>query len=311
MSKKLISVCIPVFNEKENIENAYERICAVMSEMADYEYEIVFFDDGSTDGSGKIIEELCEKDERVKAVFYERNFGYSKTVFYCMQQAKGDAAIIVHCDLQNPPEKIPNFVKKWEEGADVVMGVKSKSRENKFMYFLRSLGYFILNFIFGMNIVPHATEFELLDKSIIEVLNGISTQNPFLRGYILEYGKNIQKVYYTQDKRKSGKSHFNFKRYYDFSLGGIVSMSTCLPRRFILFSVIALIALFLEFFIRFIPACVLMESEVFWNGLIIRIGLFALLLLIMLVSVIFEYVITVMKNTEQKPFVIEKKRLRY
>ena len=209
MGKKLISVCVPVFNEKENIENAYDRISAVMREMENYEYEIVFFDDGSTDGSGDIIESICEKDEHVKAVVYERNFGYSKTVFYCVQQAKGDAAIIVHCDMQNPPEEIPNFVEKWEQGADVVLGVKSKSRENKLMYFIRTLGYCILNLIFGMHIIPHATEFELLDKTFIEILGGISTQNPFLRGYILEYGKNIQKVYYTQDKRHKGKSHFN------------------------------------------------------------------------------------------------------
>ena len=311
MSKKLISVCIPVFNEKENIENAYDRISAVMREMDKYEYEIVFFDDGSTDGSDLIVEELCERDEHVKAVFYERNFGYSKTVFYCMQQAKGDAAIIVHCDMQNSPEEIPNFIEKWEQGADVVLGVKSKSKENKLMYFIRTLGYWILNLVFGMHIVPHATEYELLDKSIIENLGGISTQNPFLRGYILEYGKNIQKLYYTQDKRRKGKSHFNLTRYYDFAIGGIVSLSDCLPRRFILFSFISAVALLLEFFIHYVPKCFEMKWNEILNGFWIRFGVLAVLLLIMLVSMLFEYVLTIIKNTEQKPIIIEKKRVRY
>jgi glycosyltransferase involved in cell wall biosynthesis len=279
--------------------------------MENYEYEIVFFDDGSTDGSGDIIESICEKDEHVKAVVYERNFGYSKTVFYCVQQAKGDAAIIVHCDMQNPPEEIPNFVEKWEQGADVVLGVKSKSRENKLMYFIRTLGYCILNLIFGMHIIPHATEFELLDKTFIEILGGISTQNPFLRGYILEYGKNIQKVYYTQDKRHKGKSHFNITRYYDFALGGIVSMSDCIPRRFILFAFLSSAALFLETFIHFLPKCFEMDSSAIVTGILIRFLVLALMLLTMLVSMLFEYVLTIIKNTEQKPIIIEKKRINY
>ena len=311
MNKKLITVCVPVFNEKENIGAAYERISAVMQSLPQYAYEIVFFDDGSTDGSDAIIEDLCAADDRVKAVFYERNFGYSKTVFYCMQQAKGDAAIIVHCDLQNPPEEIPRLVEKWEQGADVVLGVKNKSRENRLMYFLRTVAYFIMNFVFGMHMVPHATEFELLDKSILEILRGIRTQNPYLRGYILEYGRNIEKVYYTQDKRRKGKTHFNVGKYYDFSLGGIVSMSRCLPRRFVLFSVIAAVALFLEFVIRFLPGCGGMEREIFWNGLLLRCGVFTLLLLVLLVSILFEYVFKLIDNTEQKPFIIEDKRINY
>ena len=136
MLKKTITVCVPVYNEKDNILKTYERISGVMRSLPDYEYEIVFFDDGSSDGSRDEIKELCHRDERVKAVLYSRNFGYSKNVFYCMQQAKGDAAVIIHCDLQNPPEVIPEFIKKWENGADVVLGTKSRSYENKIVYFL-------------------------------------------------------------------------------------------------------------------------------------------------------------------------------
>lgn len=311
MEKKLISVCVPVFNEKNNIENAYSRISAVMREMEKYEYEIVFFDDGSTDGSDKIIEKLCEKDERVKAVFYEKNFGYSKTVFYCMQQAKGDAAMLVHCDMQNPPEEIPRFIEKWEQGADAVLGVKNRSRENRLLRFIRTLGYYLLNLVFGMKIIPHATEFELLDKSLINIFREIKTHNPFLRGYILEFADKIERIYYTQDKRFSGKSHFSFNKYYDFAMGGIVSMSKCLPRRFLVLSVISFIALTVETLVHFVPACFEAESGEIWNGVILRVILLALILLISLVSVMFEYIISLKTDAEQKPFVIEKKRLRY
>ncbi len=311
MDKKLISVCVPVYNEKENVVSAHERITAVMRGLDRYDYEIVFFDDGSMDGSSDIISGLCETDDHVKAVFYKRNFGYSKTVFYCMQQAKGDAAVIIHCDLQNPPEEIPKLVEKWEQGADVALGVKNKSKENRLMYFLRTVAYFVMNFVFGMRMIPHATEFELLDRSVLDILRKIRTQNPYLRGYILEYGTKIEKVFYVQDKRRKGKTHFNLSKYYDFALGGIVSMSRCLPRRFILFSVISIFALLVEFFAFFLPGVSAMGSELFRNGFIIRFGVFALLLLILLVSLLFEYILTLVNNTEDKPFIIEDRRIGY
>ena len=217
----------------------------------------------------------------------------------------------MHCDLQNPPEEIPKLIEKWEQGADVVLGVKNKSRENKFLYFLRTVGYFILNLVFGMRMVPHATEFELLDKSMLDVLREIRTQDPYLRGYVLEYGRHIEKIYYTQYKRRAGKSHFNASRMYDFVLAGIVSMSRCLPRRFILFSVVSFVLLLAEFAVRFLPGCGAMAGEQFWNGLLIRFGIFVLLLLVLLVSMLFEYVQASMKNAEQKPFILEDRRINY
>ena len=311
MEKKLITVCVPVYNEESNIQNAYDRISAVIKTLSAYDYEIVYFDDGSTDRSRQLIEELCAADSHVKAVFYTRNFGYAKTVFYCMQQAKGDAAVIIHCDLQNPPEEIPRLVEKWEQGADIVLGVKNKSRENKVMYFLRTVGYFLMNFVFGMHMVPHATEFELFDKSFIEILRGIQTQNPYLRGYLLEYGKKIEKVYYIQDKRRAGKSHFDFRKLYDFAVAGIVSMSRCMPRRFILFSVFSLFGLLAEFFIHYLPGCGGVNSALFWNGFWIRFGVGALLLFLLMASMLFEFILAIIKNAEQKPFVIEDRRINY
>ena len=310
MNKKLITVSVPVFNEIENVRSAYDRISAVCRSLEHYDYEIVFYDDGSTDGSTEIIEELCTTDSHVKAVIYERNFGYAKTTFYCIQQAKGDAAVIVHCDMQNPPEEIPKFIEKWEAGADVVLGVKNKSHENKLMYFIRTVGYFLINLIFGMKLVPHATEFELIDKSIISVLRHIRTQAPFLRGYILEYGTKIEKVYYVQDKRRRGKSHFNPNKQYDFFMAGIVCKSRCVPRRCVLFSAVSAALLLIEFFVRFLPKTI-SGTEPFWNGVLIHFGIFAVLLLIMLSSLLLEFVISALDNAGSKPFIIEEKRINY
>jgi len=311
MQKKLITVCVPVFNEKENIRLSYERITAVMLSLSDYDYEIVYYDDGSSDGSREEIAALCGEDKRVKAVFYTRNFGYSKTVFYCMQQARGDAAVIIHCDLQNPPEIIPDFVKKWEEGADVVLGVKSSSRENKFVYFIRTLCYLIANLIFGMKLVPHSTEYELFDRSFIDVLRQIDSRLPFLRGLIREYAVRIEKVSYVQDRRTKGKSHFSFAKYYDFAVNAMVSMSKCIPRRTVFFSLSAMLACAIEFFAHFIPGASALESAVFWNSLLIRAGVFILLILMITVALMFEYIISISGNSLRKPMIVEEKRINF
>ena len=142
---KKISIVVPAFNEQENITDLYSRTSAVMRELDRYDYEIIFIDDGSTDKTGKIIEALCQKDKHIKAIFSTRNFGYSKTIFYGMQQAQGNCAILLHADMQNPPELIPEFVKQWENGYKIVLGVKNKSKENKLMYFFRKCFYCMMN----------------------------------------------------------------------------------------------------------------------------------------------------------------------
>ena len=227
IDKKTVSVVVPIYNEISLLDEIYNRINNVFKNLDNYVYEIIFFDDGSTDGTRKGIEEMCQKHEEVKAVFYSKNFGYLKNTFYCFQQAKGDCAIIVHADLQNPPELIPEFLEKWENGSQVVLGVKYQSRENKFIYFLRTVFYFLMNKVFGVNLIPHATEFELFDKSFIEILKGIKTNTPFLRGIVNEYASSIDCVYYTQDARKKGKSTFNLNKYYDFAICGITQYSAC------------------------------------------------------------------------------------
>ena len=311
MSKKLISVVVPTYNEISMIDEIYDRISAVLKKIEAYEYEIVFFDDGSTDGSKTKIEELCAEHSEVKCVMYSKNFGYLKNTFYAMQQAKGDCAIIIHADLQNPPEMIPEFIKRWEDGAQVVQGIKNQSKENKFVYFLRTVFYYLMIKFFGIKMTAHATEFELFDKSLIDVLKKIKVNSPFLRGIVSEYATRIDYIYYTQDARKKGKSKFNISKYYDFAICGIAQFSRNLPRKVIAVCVMALLALIAEFCVVIIPNFGELPVTEIMDSVMLRCIFVALCLFIILVSVMFEYIIALIDNLIDKPFIVEEKRINY
>ncbi len=309
--KKHVSVVVPIYNEVSMINEIYDRISAVFKKLEKYTYEIVFFDDGSTDGTRDAIERLSSQHSEIKGVFYTRNFGYLRSTFYCMQQAKGDCAVIVHADLQNPPEVIPEFLEKWENGTQVVLGVKNQSRENKFVYFLRTVFYFVMIKVFGVNIFPHATEFELFDKSFIEILKKIKVNNPFLRGIVTEYASSIDFVYYIQDARKKGKSKFNLNKYYDFAICGITQHSNRFPRKIIFACVIALVIMLLEFIFVAIPNFFVTDILNIANAIILRGILASVLIAIIVVAILFEYVISIKNNIDEKPLVVEEKRINY
>ena len=309
--KKTVSVVVPIYNEVQMVDEIYRRVDDVFQKIEKYQYELVFFDDGSSDGTREVVEKLCAEHPNVKCVFYARNFGYLKNTFYSLQQAKGDCAIILHADLQNPPEVIPQFIEKWEKGAQVVLGVKNQSHENKFVYLLRTIFYFIIIHIFGVKIYPHATEFELFDRSFVEILKKIKTSNPFLRGIVIEYASKIEKVFYTQDARKKGKSKFNLNKYYDFAICGIVQYSYNVPRRCILFNVIGMIAAALEFFVHFLPSLQGLSSIEISNGILLRVIVFLLFLIFIFMSLVAEFLIFGLKNTGEKPFIVEEKRINY
>lgn len=309
--KKLVSVVVPIYNEISMVDEIYTRISDTFKKIDKYTYEIVFFDDGSTDGTREAIEALCAEHSEVKCVFYTRNFGYLRNTFYCMQQAKGDCAFIVHADLQNPPELIPEFLEKWKKGAQVVLGVKNQSHENKFVYFLRTIFYYVMINIFGVKMYPHATEFELFDKSFVEILKSVKVNNPFLRGIVTEYASSIDFVYYTQDARKKGKSKFNLNKYYDFAICGITQHSSKFPRKVIFACVIALIILLLEFFIIALPSIWGTGLLSITNSIILRCIPATILIGIIVVSIVFEYIIALKNNTGEKPLVVEEKRINY
>ncbi len=307
----MVSVVVPIYNEFEMVNEIHSRVDNVFKELENYDYELVFFDDGSSDGTCEAIEALCAKHKEVKAVFYSKNFGYLKNTFYAMQQAKGDCAILLHADLQNPPEKIPEFIEKWENGANIVLGIKNKSHENTIIYFLRTIFYFIMIHIFDVKLTPHATEFELFDQSFINTLNKVDINQPFLRGIVSEYSGKKDFVYYTQNARKKGKSKFNLNKYYDFAICGIVQYSTNIPRKCILFNLICIALLFIEFFVLYLPHIKELSITNLSIGFFNRLTVLILFLLFIFISIVFEYIIFSIKNIGNKPFIIEEKRIDY
>ena len=309
---KTISILVPTYNEQDNVELVYDRVTEVMTkQLPNYAYELVFIDNGSEDRTRELIRGLCAKDKRVKAIFNARNFGYSRSHFYGLTQMTGDAVMLVHADLQNPPELIPEFVKKWEQGPKVIIGIKNKSKENGFVYFVRGIYYKMMKAMSEVEQIEHFTDFELLDQSFIEVLRKIDDPVPYLRGIVSELGFKMERVYYTQNKREHGKSYANFFKMYDFAMLGITAYSKTLLRMatFVgggLAGISILVAI-----ITFI------RKLLDWNSFSLgaaatTIGVFFLgAVQLFFIGILGEYVLSINSRVIKRPLVIEESRINF
>jgi len=228
---KIISIVVPTYNEELNIQNIYERVCTLFeTQLQNYKMELLFIDNASHDSTRKLIEELAQKDERVQAIFNATNFGFSKSSFYGLSQAEGDAAVLMYADMQDPPEVIPKMIEEWEKGHRIVVGIKSKSRESKIMYFVRSIYYKLLTKIAETEHIEHFDGFGLYDASFVKELRKLNDPLPYLRGLVAEIGYERAEVEYEQNKREKGKTSFNFMRYYDVAMLGLTSSSKAVMR---------------------------------------------------------------------------------
>ena len=229
--KKLITIVIPTYKEEDNIIPAYEEVTSTMvNELSEYDYEIMFIDNDSPDNTIVLIEGLCKRDKRVKAIINARNFGQARSHYYGLTQAQGDCAILLHADLQNPPSVIPKFIKKWEDGAKVVVGIKDSSKESMVMFSLRSIYYKMMRKISDTEQIQHFSDFELLDKDFLNVLRELKDPLPYLRGIVSELGFSMKRVHYIQNKRERGKTTANWKVIYEFAMLGITSYTKTIIR---------------------------------------------------------------------------------
>ena len=204
------------------------------------------------------------------------------------------------------------MVAKWEDGAKVVQGVKTKSRENPVLFFLRTVYYWLMLRLFGVPLVNHATDFELIDVSILRILRTVKLNRPFLRGLLSQYAPGkTEYIHYTQEKRAMGRSKFNLGRYYDFAICGIVDQSAKLPRKLLLLSIVCFLLLFVEsvcFFCGHIGSLSRIELE---TAVLIRLFGACILFGQGTASLMFEYVIGIKNGIDTKPFVVEEKRINY
>ncbi|MCR5302446.1 MAG: glycosyltransferase family 2 protein [Lachnospiraceae bacterium] len=216
---KLISIVIPTYNEEENVEPMAKAVRQMFeSDLPDYGYEIIFIDNDSKDNTRQLLKKICEEDENVTAIFNAKNFGPFNSPYYGMLQATGDAVVLLCADFQDPVELIPEFVKEWENGYRIVIGKKLSSRENRFMYFLRSMYYSIIRKMSEVDQIEHFTGFGLYDRSFIEVLRDLKDPTPFLRGIVAELGWKRKEIAYEQQKRRAGKSYYSLYKYYDAAM---------------------------------------------------------------------------------------------
>ncbi|MCI8791185.1 MAG: glycosyltransferase family 2 protein [Eubacterium sp.] len=309
--KKHISIMTPCYNEEKNVRNIYLAVKEQFENLTQYTYEHIFIDNYSTDGTRAILRSLAEEDHNVKVIFNARNFGPNRSGTYGMLQGTGDALICIVCDLQDPPDMIPRFLEKWEEGYKVVMGQKTKSRENKIMYNIRKLYYKIMESLSETEHLENVTGFGLFDRAFLETIKWMDDPDPYIRGLITELGYKTCLVEYTQQKREHGKSSYNFFSYFDFAITGMTHISRK-PLR---------IATFLGFMmsvVSFIIAAVfLVRKLIYWDSFImgtapILIGMFLLASVqLAFIGVIGEYIGAILTRVTKRPMVVEEERLNF
>ncbi|HRQ31696.1 MAG TPA: glycosyltransferase family 2 protein [Anaerolineales bacterium] len=308
MTQKLISVVTPCYNEAENVDELYERIRAA---LGDREYEHIFIDNASTDETQAKIRALAEKDLRVKAVFNTRNFGHIRSPYYALLQAAGDAVITLASDLQDPPERIPEFIAQWEQGYKVVIGVKTKSRESGLFYLLRTLYYRGLHRLSDVDLVEHFTGFGLYDRQVVDILRKLDDPYPYFRGMIADLGFPIARVEFEQPRRKRGISKNNFYTLYDMAMLGMTGY-TKVPLR-----LAAMFGFFSAFVSFLIGSIYLLYKIIFWfefslGSAPIVIGLFFLgSVQLFFLGIVGEYIGAIYTQVMRRPLVIEKERINF
>jgi polyisoprenyl-phosphate glycosyltransferase len=307
---KSISIITPCFNEEENVEELHERITKVM-EGINYRYEHIVIDNASTDRTVEILEKLAAHDKRIKVIINTRNFGQIRSPYHALFQTCGDAIICMAADLQDPPERIPEFIRKWEEGYRVVIGVKTQSEELGLFYFLRTIYYRVLRKLSDVPLIENFTGFGLYDRQVIEVLRGLNDPYPYFRGLIADLGFERAEIEFHQARRKRGVSKNNFYTLYDIAMLGVTGY-TKVPLR--LATMLGFIASALSFLVGLIY---LIYKLLFWQQFSlgsapIVIGLFFLgSIQLLFLGIVGEYIGAIYTQVMRRPLVIEKERINF
>jgi glycosyltransferase involved in cell wall biosynthesis len=307
----LISIVTYCYNEKENVEDLHEQIANVMSELPGYDYEHIYIDNASTDGTVAILRRLAAADKQVKVILNARNFGHIRSPYHGILQARGDAVILMAADLQEPPFLIKEFIRKWEEGYKIVMGIKSSSKESWFFYFLRTLYYKVLGHLSEVPLTGHFTGFGLYDRQVVEILRKINDPYPYFRGLIADIGFDAAKVKFIQPARKRGITKNNFYTLFDMAMLGFTS-NTKIPLR--LATILGFLVAVASFGVGlFYLIYKLLYWQSFGLGLApLVVGLFFIGgVLLLFLGIVGEYVGAIYTQVLHRPLVIEKERINF
>lgn len=309
--KKLISVVIPAYNEEAVLDELEKRLKEVMATNSNYDFEIIIVENGSWDSSFEKLIRINKEDPRFKIVQMSRNFGCENAITAGLKYAKGDAAVIMNADLQDPPEMIPEFIKKWEEGYEIVYGIIKKrggvSFTRKFLY---SLFYKVIHKLTDKTIPKNASDFRLIDKKVYITVNKMDERNKFLRGIIAWTGFKQIGIPYERPPRYAGESKANFSDVLNVAMNGIFSFSY-FPLK---------IATILGFVVS-ISSFILLLIEI---GLFLKYGrvvpgfttiivaiLFLFGMLFFILGIIGEYIARIYDEVKQRPNYIVKNEIGF
>ena len=307
---KKISLVVPCYNEEANIEALYEAITEEFrTELPGYDYELIYIDNDSKDHSRDIIRLLAMKDPHVKGILNAKNFGQFNSPYYGLLQMTGDCVITLACDFQDPVDMIHKFVAGWEEGYRIVIGVKTKSKENPLIYGLRTLYYKTIKRFSNVEMIMHYTGFGLYDKDFIDVLRKLDDPTPFLRGIVAEIGYRHLEIPYTQPKRRAGKSSNNFYRLYD---GAMLSFTSYTKIGLRLATFIGFFGAFASFVIAIVYLILKLTN---WYGF--EAGMAPLIILVaalgslqlLFIGLIGEYILAINQRVMKRPLVVEEERV--
>ena len=310
--KKKISIVTSCWNERENIPLFYDRCLKVLENFPQYDLEFVVSDNLSTDGTREVLREIAARDPRFKVILNANNFGHIRSPYNAFRNASGDAVVILCSDLQEPPEVIAEFIRKWEEGYKVVAGVRSGTDSSHIMEWFRSIYYSVLKRLSsGQQMIPKFTGFGLYDRAAVDALVSFQEPYPYFRGMVSEIGFPQTQVLFHQERRGHGKSKNNFFTLYDIGMTGIVNYSK-LPLRMATFTG------FILAIISFIIALVyLVMKLLYWDtfnfGLApLMIGMFFFgAVQLIFIGLVGEYVGAIWTQVKNRPLVIEEERLNF
>ena len=302
---------MPCYNEADNVEQAYREVRKIFEQLPKYEYEHIFIDNASDDGTVRVLKKLAESDRRLKVIVNTRNFGHIRSPYHGMLQAHGEAVICLASDLQDPPTLIPDFLRKWEDGYKMIRGVKTQSEESPLMFTIRKTYYNLINKVSDIKLLKNSTGFGLYDRCVIDELRKIDDPYPYFRGLVSDIGFSSYEIEYTQPARKRGITKNNFYTLYDIAMLGITNHSK-VPLR---------LATMLGFGMSIVSFLIamgyLIAKLIFWDQFTlgtapIIIGLFFFgSVQLFFIGIIGEYIGAIHTQVQKRPLVVEKERINF
>ena len=298
---KKITIIIPAYNEEESLPLLYERLNKVVLELKEYEFEMLFINDGSKDKTIEIIKTFRAKDERVSYVDFSRNFGKEIAMIAGLDYAKGDCVIFIDADLQDPPELIPELIKYWEQGYDDVYAKRRSRKGETFLKkFTSKMYYKILQSVTRVEIQKDTGDFRLLDRRCVNALKQLRETQRCSKSMFSWIGYNKKEVLFDRDPRVAGETKWNYKKLIDLAIDGITSFTTS-PLRISTYLAIPTFLALVVYFIYVIIKCITQNVAIQAFQAIILLVLFFSGIQIMLFGIMGEYLGRIFNETKNRP----------